>query len=118
MTNSPDFSQQFTRERQRYHEVRPKREDHECVFVPCQEGLGGYVTFDEDAQRLEPAIKQARIPEYEAKYFQDGTVLWISSLDAQRAEDLSKLSGYDVVIILEQQVVGHADLPSRCSVEA
>jgi hypothetical protein len=84
----------FTRERSVYIWLRPAFDEGDCLFgYETSSGRGGYVTFDKDAQRLRAAVAQLDLPEYVARTFQDGTVLWLLDASADRAETLKTLGG-------------------------
>jgi hypothetical protein len=87
----------FTPERRLYEQLRPIYDREECLFVPnSSHGLAGYVTFDKDAQRLRTAVAQLDLPEYVARTFQDGTVLWLLDASAERAETLKTMGACSI----------------------
>jgi hypothetical protein len=82
----------FTPERKLYYHLRPMYGKEERLFVPnTSYGLAGFVTFDGDAQRLRPAVERLGLPEYIARTFLDGTVLWLIDASPARAQALNDL---------------------------
>ena len=84
----------FSPERKLYERLRPTYGKEERLFVPnTSHGLAGFVTFDEDAQRLRPAVEQLGLPDYIARTFQDDTVLWLIDANPGRVQTLNDLGG-------------------------
>jgi hypothetical protein len=92
----------FTPERKLYALLRSHYDGQECLFVPnASPWLARYVTFDEDAYRLRAAVEQLSLPQYVARSFQDGTVLWLIDATPQRAQALSTLGACSISFAFE-----------------
>jgi hypothetical protein len=97
-----DDALDFTPERNLYTLLRPKYGREACLLVPnASHGLAGYVTFDGDAHRLHAAVEQLGLPQYLARTFQDGTVLWLIDANAQRAQALEHLGVCSICFAFE-----------------
>jgi hypothetical protein len=70
MTHLPDLSCDFAQEYYFYDTLRQHFGANHCLFVPCLGGLlSGYVTFNDDAQRLQTAVQHLRLPAQVAPVF-------------------------------------------------
>lgn len=93
----------FTPERRTYDKVRTQYEDNACVFVANNSnGIVGYVTFGADVQRLKSAMEHLHLPEHTARYFNEGTVLWLMDASEERARALSDLCRCPIFFVYEK----------------
>jgi hypothetical protein len=106
MMHLPDLSYDFAREYHYYDTLRQHFGTHHCLFVPCLGGrLSGYVTFNDDAQRLQTAVHHLRLPAQVAQVVTGGAVLWVTDVTRKHLSDSQRISGCTVTFV-------HNDPPS------